>query len=199
MIRAAYQSELVNLDELTSLLGRPQSARTAVCLEASKLGLTNLHRTKRTVLRGAQLPAWKGDAARPNTKRTRARRLYPLGPCEDCGNPATDHHHKDGDTGNNVKSNIAILCRRCHMLEDGRLAKVSKRMTALKGLVRVHPSPCSHCSALAKPLRKGLCAACSVYLYRTGEMRPLNLIEMAVNRKGKHPIDDHHPPAEGDV
>lgn len=70
---------------------------------------------------GEQHHAWRGDAAATQTKRYRAVRRYRLGSCEKCGKPATDRHHKDGDTGNNARSNIALLCRRCHMIEDGRL------------------------------------------------------------------------------
>lgn len=36
----------------------------------------------------------------------------------------------------------------------------------------IPPRPCINCSIEAKPLRKGLCAACNVYLRRTGRPRP---------------------------
>lgn len=116
---------------------------------------------------GEENPMWKGDEARKMTKRERAQRRYPLGPCERCGRAAVDRHHKDGDTGNNRRSNIAILCRRCHMLEDGRLQ-------ALAVLPRKTqpPKPCLNCSKESKPLRKGRCEACAGYLRRTGSERP---------------------------
>ena len=41
--------------------------------------------------------------------------------CEECEAPAVDRHHKDGDPSNNDLTNVASLCRRCHMLADGRL------------------------------------------------------------------------------
>ena len=77
---------------------------------------------------GEKNPMWKGDLARPESKRARAQRAYSLGPCQECGKPAIDRHHRDGDIGNNDLSNIAILCRRCHMIEDGRLERLKHRM-----------------------------------------------------------------------
>lgn len=76
--------------------------------------------------RGEGHYAWKGDAASTTTKRERTQALFPVGgPCERCGEaPSTDRHHIDGDTGNNVRGNIAILCRRCHMIVDGRLERL---------------------------------------------------------------------------
>lgn len=71
---------------------------------------------------GEQHHHWGGDAVPPEAGRQRARRRYALGPCERCGKPATDRHHKDGVTTHNEPENIAILCRRCHMEVDGRLA-----------------------------------------------------------------------------
>lgn len=70
---------------------------------------------------GPEARQWKGDAATVHVKRERARKLYALGPCQACGAPGRDRHHRDGDTGNNSPENIRILCRRCHMAEDGRL------------------------------------------------------------------------------
>jgi hypothetical protein len=84
---------------------------------------------------GPAHPAWKGDAASDNVKRKRARRLYPLGPCERCGKPGRHRHHIDGNPGNNDPSNIKIVCPRCHMVIDGRLARFiagAKRATAAR-------------------------------------------------------------------
>lgn len=87
---------------------------------------------KRRSLKGPDNPGWKGDDASKIAKRRRAERLYPLSDCEHCGKPGVDRHHKDGNTGNNVPGNISILCRLCHMLEDGRLDRLhqSRRSTA---------------------------------------------------------------------
>lgn len=75
-------------------------------------------------LRGPDHPQWKGEDALETTARGRAQRLFNLGPCEECGQPGVDRHHKDGDPHHNVPENIAILCRRCHMLADGRLDRL---------------------------------------------------------------------------
>lgn len=132
----------------------------------------NLHGRDNADLRGPKHPEWKGDAANPKTKRNRAVRLYELRACDRCGKPGTDRHHRDGDTGNNTPENIAILCRHCHMEIDGRLASLAAHSAA-----RHHPLPakaCLHCGRLAKPLRRGRCGACSEYLRRRGQERPLS-------------------------
>jgi len=79
---------------------------------------------KRKYARGDKHPQWTGDAVSEKAGRKRALKLYPvIGPCR-CGADKAERHHKDGDTANNVPSNIEPLCRRCHMEEDGRLASV---------------------------------------------------------------------------
>lgn len=79
---------------------------------------------------------WLGEAAQDKAKRHRARMLFPLGPCEKCGAKGVDRHHRDGDTGNNVPSNIRILCRRCHMAEDGRLVQLPHYPDPIRHLPR---------------------------------------------------------------
>lgn len=120
--------------------------------------------------RGDAHPAWRGDAARPETKRARAQRRYALVACEACGAPATDRHHRNGDTGNNEPSNVARLCRRCHMAADGRLATFLSTSASLRG--PQPPKPCANCGRPAKPLRRGLCHACNEYQRRQGKARP---------------------------
>ena len=106
---------------------------------------------------------WKGDNARDQTKRQRARRMFKLDYCEDCGQSAHDRHHKDGNPGNNSIENIAILCRRCHMKRDGRLAALKHSYPCLI------PKVCRICGRVYKPLRKGRCGACDVYYRRIGQ------------------------------
>jgi len=72
-------------------------------------------------LRGPNHYAWKGDEANDVTKRQRVDNARAWGPCVKCGAQGTDRHHKDGNPGNNIPENIEVLCRRCHMIEDGRL------------------------------------------------------------------------------
>ncbi len=86
---------------------------------------------------------WKGDDAKPLSARMRAIRRYPINKtCERCGNKATDRHHKDGNLYNFDKENILMLCRRCHMIKDGRLTMLRdkrngqfiKKMSQMSGI-----------------------------------------------------------------
>ena len=67
-----------------------------------------------------------------NRGRQRAQRMYPAEQCVECLATSDDHpidrHHVDGDTLNNSPENVRILCRRCHMVEDGRLERLRERM-----------------------------------------------------------------------
>lgn len=73
---------------------------------------------------------WKGDAIVEKSGRTRALRMFPdRVPCCKCGNPKSERHHIDGNTANNTTSNISMLCRRCHMEADGRLAAFQANAT----------------------------------------------------------------------
>jgi len=123
----------------------------------------------RARLTGEAHPGWKGDEALPATKRQRAVRRFVLDECERCGKKATDRHHKDGNTGNNEESNIAKLCRRCHMLVDGRLEVITAMLKACNKAKsqRVVP-PCKICGRHLGPQRHGRCPACPIYLRRTG-------------------------------
>lgn len=85
-----------------------------------------------------------------------ARRLIPtLGACEDCGGTATDRHHKDGNATNNVRENIATLCRRCHMRADGRLDGMG-----LLPRYTVEPRPCAVCGVTRRHYAHSLCRHC---------------------------------------
>jgi hypothetical protein len=79
---------------------------------------------KKRIKSGSSHPNWKGENVSVRGGRTRAERMYPkIGPCTICGNKKSERHHRDGDTSNNSPFNIVILCRKCHMTEDGRLEK----------------------------------------------------------------------------
>jgi len=41
-----------------------------------------------------------------------------------------ERHHKDDNTHNNAPENIQALCRKCHMLLDGRLKREAAEATA---------------------------------------------------------------------
>ena len=46
--------------------------------------------------------------------------------CQNCGRKYhLDIHHKDGNHNNNVKENLLKVCRRCHMLLDGRMKNLN--------------------------------------------------------------------------
>lgn len=118
--------------------------------------------------RGENHGGWKGDAATVKSGRMRARKNYrQLGTCERCGTPATDRHHRNGNTLDNSQENIAHLCRRCHMIVDGRL----DRFRAINPPPKA-PKPCAVCGRPSKPLRKGRCHACNEYFRRNEVDRP---------------------------
>lgn len=50
------------------------------------------------------------------------------------------------------------LCRRCHMIEDGRMATFMAQANAPKNQP---PKPCIDCGQPSKPLRKGRCHRCN--------------------------------------
>jgi hypothetical protein len=112
-------------------------------------------------------PLWKGDDVTAFTKRRRARNAHKATTCEGCGARRSgklqlDHHHINGDLDDFSKANIAILCRRCHMAADGRLARMG--FVIRPPLKR--PVPCDACDTLSKPTRHGLCSSCYDYIYR---------------------------------
>jgi len=76
---------------------------------------------------GEKNPNWNGNNALENSARGRAERRFQISKCENCGESGHDRHHVDGNVYNNFYSNIKILCRRCHMAEDGRLEKLKER------------------------------------------------------------------------
>jgi ribosome-binding protein aMBF1 (putative translation factor) len=91
---------------------------------------------KRGQPHGKLHPNWLGNKASIKAGRLRALRMFPATtPCERCGKQTAERHHKDGNTLNNARDNIRFLCRRCHMIEDGRLGTVG-----LANRGRKHPN-----------------------------------------------------------
>lgn len=109
---------------------------------------------------------------RPENGRRTARRLYPIiGDCErGCGDKAVERHHIDGDTTNNVRSNVLFLCRRCHMKEDGRLDTFMETSRSKRGYLP--PQPCVNCGAMVTRRWHGQCHSCNEYERRRGVKRP---------------------------
>ena len=132
----------------------------------------NLRGPEKPVFRGPERSDWKGDAAPSTTKRMRAQRMYSLGDCERCGKKATDRHHVDGDTGNNVRANLMFLCRRCHMVVDGRLAAL---IAMAKAPRQPNLRPCANCSTLSPRISRGRCNRCASYFWAMGCERPSHL------------------------
>lgn len=44
--------------------------------------------------------------------------MFPMKPCRICGKFPSQRHHKDGNTENNIKSNIDFLCPKHHVYAD---------------------------------------------------------------------------------
>ncbi len=62
-------------------------------------------------------PHWKGDKITDGTGRDRAHRWIPVP-------KGYERHHIDGNPKNNDLSNIRVITRKAHMIEDGRLEKL---------------------------------------------------------------------------
>lgn len=96
---------------------RPSQGVPRFCSKRCATGATGSNPAviaKRT-RRGADHHGWKGNGAKPRSGRSRALRLFPsIGPCEACGAPKAERHHRDENPLNNSPSNIAVLCRKCH-------------------------------------------------------------------------------------
>lgn len=88
---------------------------------------------------GSLHPSWKGNDVEPHAGNLRAIKMFPLEPCENCGNNKSERHHRDGNPLNNDRNNIRFLCHRCHMIEDGRLERLHE---IRRGNVPLHkPKP----------------------------------------------------------
>lgn len=124
---------------------------------------------------------FKAGQILPTTGHSRAQKMYPLGDCEMCGNPAVERHHKDGDVGNNSRENILICCRRCHMVADGRIEKLK----ATRKPRRIRRKDCVICGQEYFPLRKGRCSKCEYYFRSHGTERPRGI---PVRQKGGNGI-----------
>ena len=82
--------------------------------------------------RGETHGGWKGKNILVGSGHVRAQKAFPMGPCEECSKPGRDRHHVDGDTANNSVGNVQILCRRCHMIADGRMEKFLSHCRGLR-------------------------------------------------------------------
>lgn len=121
-------------------------------------------------LSGEHHPCWNGTKASVAAGRRRAiRRFRNLGNCERCKKAkAVDRHHKDNDTHNNERSNLMFVCRRCHMILDGRIDKLTKAAAQHATKSKTPPVPCIICKRKSKPIRHKRCSACAAFLKRKG-------------------------------
>ena len=115
---------------------RYTNSATAICEECvAEIKLTKREKrrqyrfqrfcSRRCSKLGKHNPQWKGDAASRAAGHYRAQTRFALGQCSKCGKPAVDRHHKDDNALHNNRINVESLCRRCHMVEDGRLGRLS--------------------------------------------------------------------------
>lgn len=85
---------------------------------------------RRPEITGVLNPNWKGDNISPDGGRQRAIRLYP---CP----KGKQRHHIDGNPKNNEPSNILILTSKEHMIKDGRLENIIKRLKKPKTIEQI--------------------------------------------------------------
>lgn len=123
--------------------------------------------------------AWAHDDRARRVSRARAFYASVIAetPCRRCGGKPVDFHNEDhraiprrrvgfmvasGRTPTAIADEIAscaALCRRCHMTEDGRLARLKAAQPLQKG-TSLPPKHCANCERPYKPMRRGLCGAC---------------------------------------
>lgn len=125
--------------------------------------------------RGADHRHWKGDAVKIEARMDRAQKDFPvLGKCESCPDAATDRRHIDGNIKHSSRDNLRFLCRRCCMVEDGRLEELKRVAAENSQRQLAKPNvPCVNCGSSATRARWfGRCRACSEYTRRNGVERP---------------------------
>ena len=99
--------------------GGRKSHEAVQCLKCFHSGLREAHELH---------PLYRQNLRNKDGGRQRARRWYPTRRfCETCGVAPAERHHRDGNQMNNEESNIAWLCRACHMAIDGRLTRSAAR------------------------------------------------------------------------
>lgn len=163
-IRSFYKNQFnVGMGRLRDFSISINRSPSFVCGIAKQLGLTNKERPKHW-LPIARPDLWRESLKHLDSYRLRARHLIRLRgqECECCRrSKAVDRHHVDGNPKNNAVSNIALLCRKCHMVIDGRIEKLKNKKP------RILPAKkCKICLELSKPLRRGRCHRCNEYFRR---------------------------------
>lgn len=91
--------------------------------------------------------------------------------CEVCHEKeAIEHHHIDGNEFNNNRSNIYLICRKCHMNIDGRSKKLAEQaMDGAKARWGEFTTQCRICGKAREPgdsIHDGRCSSCDSYWRR---------------------------------
>jgi 5-methylcytosine-specific restriction endonuclease McrA len=61
---------------------------------------------------------YKREFVRRPTKKLMLQIIRQIGKCQKCNNKTSlEVHHKDGDFTNNIRKNLQVLCRSCHLKE----------------------------------------------------------------------------------
>lgn len=90
-----------------------------------------------------------GEAATSTLVR-QVRELLLPGPCEKCGKPAEEVHHKDRNKRNASPENLIRLCGPCHLAEHGKIERHKIQRSR-----RASNAKCSLCGGTV--FAKGLC------------------------------------------
>lgn len=127
--------DLMRIIALCVICGKPTAGGrktcSASCLNTRKSEAQSGHLSHR----------WKADGVTKAQSHLRARSVCTDTVCSRCGSDALDVHHVDGDPYNNAPSNLAPLCRSCHMLIDGRAAALAAGNRE-RGLLRASATHC---------------------------------------------------------
>lgn len=113
-----------------------------------------------------------------NLGRQKAKRLYPIqdDQCSDCDNPATDHHHIDGNTHNNTIDNVIKLCRVCHL----RRERKDRRVGSHTKLTREQINRIKYSRVPVRKLaREYDLSQCYIQRIRSGKRNPIPVDEVS--------------------
>jgi hypothetical protein len=122
---------------------------------------------------GTDNPLYKTEGVSARTISKRAR-LIPLGPCVDCGGKANDRVFPDGREIDSENPVFVSLCRRCHMIRDGRLDRLKTVASTNSKKSKMPPGKCCNCGLFYKPLRGGRCDTCYNHYRKHGIEKPVS-------------------------
>lgn len=116
-------------------ISRPPICKVSICQECKKRYTWKDTRSKRfccTKCSRKNLSnrrMGKGNPRFNNGWRQYIRKLDHIKECQICGEniKKLETHHKDGNNRNNIIDNLIKVCRRCHMILDGRFKNLNYR------------------------------------------------------------------------